>query len=440
MSGKMSILLFLLYLNLHISKADSSISIQDDNIGLDTNIFKLNITTENDLLIFKRESLQFPLSDSTIKSIIKNHLDLRVGGDDTFRSWQENVVMYFSRNEVSRELFISPDDLTNEEWIFISEMIKWAYKNKESLANSRYIVKNYDDKNIHGYFHEGEYHSFLLLRNPFVAPDKITIGLNDLMESDITSEYLVEQIYPCKRYMSDILSLENSLTLSLEKYEVSLYKLIPMDSVDYPIISGLVFRNQNDMEIYVDPMEIECVKIFNRDKITNIYLNNIELSTDELERYFCKQNKYEKFSLDTAVQFNSIGKDGISGSSRFAEQSGKFKPNQAILLEFSEPVDYLQISTNLECMVTKKGNHERWYWLLFPKSSQVDEIKFRLLPEDDHRFPHGRISIWALGELNLIAAGNLKIVSVNTMPEDNYFPYVDGTRSDYSMKLIEKNF
>jgi len=80
--------------------------------------------------------------------------------------WEHYVLMYFGRGLMMWELYITPSLLTDGEWAFLAETIKWARKNADVLAYStRFILGDATKLEPYGYAHSKDDRCILFVRN-----------------------------------------------------------------------------------------------------------------------------------------------------------------------------------------------------------------------------------------------------------------------------------
>jgi hypothetical protein len=394
---------------------------------------------------FVRDQLQFPLRNVMTHGIIKGKLNLLGGDSETLRNWLDNAVMYFSRGVMLWELYISPEVLSNSEWDILAKTVKWAYKNQDILKNTRMIGGNPYEREIYGYFHPCEDFSLLILRNPFAEKKYIRLNYEELMSGSSEVSYLFKTIYPHQYFDTNIFKPGSNQKFELSGYEVKILKMIPQANLKQPVVAGIQMKEIKregqtlSYDLFLDPAMPSCIDILNENNIDELYLNDKEITGEELKRYLCKSNKYSTFNLISELSFRSLDRKLITGSLSVQDTTGLFRGDIGLLLDFSEPCENLNVKLeglNIDNdFVVRQGAGGAWYWIIIPIDS-LSNAKNLVIKNETRDLPEGKFSIWALGELNLIKAGILSINSRTPLQEDEKkIPVIDNTK-----KYIERLF
>jgi hypothetical protein len=179
-----------------------------------------------------RQNLVFPVSSMMTHGIIKGRLNLLGGNAESLESFTNEAVMYFGRGVMMWELYISPDALSTGEWHAIASCVKWARSQKDILSDTRMIGGNPLQRVTYGYVHSNGKRAIVLLRNPSVRPNKITISLGrDLGFRSATGKWRVMSTYPYHKVSGKSYRDRDVLEVPLGSYEVAMLDVIPSDEV-----------------------------------------------------------------------------------------------------------------------------------------------------------------------------------------------------------------
>lgn len=237
---------------------------------------------------FKIQDEWFPLSNLMTHGIIKGTLNEIGGEDDPLTKFTDDAMFYFARGVTMYELYISPDLLTQGEWVALSKSLKWAEDRFAVLKHTNMIGGAPAKGEAYGYVHFKGNKGILALRNPGMKTQNIRVHLNPGYGIDPEARSLVlERVYPSHWISPDLYSAGAIVSLPLTGYETAIYELYPLDSADRPLIAGVTFDadslsggNQYAMDVLqAGPV----VKVLNPGEIAAISVEGKPQSPDHLQ-------------------------------------------------------------------------------------------------------------------------------------------------------------
>lgn len=150
--------------------------------------------TYNDSWMHKRlaeEELKYPTNAIMTHGIIDGTINRLGGKNEIFRTWADNVIMYFGRGVYMRELYISPELMDARKWAFLSQAAKWAKWMDPVFARTEWIGGDPRKGEAYGYHHFGAGQDWFVLRNPGMEPRMIELPISD--------DRILQQVYPRMR-------------------------------------------------------------------------------------------------------------------------------------------------------------------------------------------------------------------------------------------------
>ncbi len=371
---------------------------------------------------FVRDRIQFPLSNVMTHGIIKGRLNLLGGEQETLYNWQDNTIMYFSRGVMMWELYISPDVLSEAEWDFMARVIKWAGSHAAVFKNTRFIGGDPYGREVYGYVHETPEEVWVILRNPFIAPQPFEISLNILAGTYEHKQLRAEQIYPFHSFLKTVVTSESGMEIGLSGYETKVFRFYNNSNSQPPVITDVVLTDLSidgedvSFTAALDPMDLVCPEFLPGGTREDITLNDLKISEDELHRLMCKQQKFAREKLTASVELASLQPDRVGGIIRWPGGISEFRGSLAILLDLGSPVDSLTIGIADTQHKVLKGAGGQWYWILVPVDSGARNVNFTIRTLPGQIFPKGSLSIWALGRVALIPVGKIAYRSEHGWP------------------------
>jgi len=368
---------------------------------------------------FVRDRLQFPLANVMTHGIIKGKLNMLGGKDETLQNWTDNAVMYFSRGVMMWELYLSPEVLSRKEWETLAAAMHWAYANESLLKRTRFVGGNPYAREIYGYLHPGNREALLILRNPFVEPQTITLAYEDLFGTANAHDFALEMIYPNYLLESETVKPNQPLRRTLQGYEVQVLRLKAVEDMA-PLPAGVYLRpilTQNKKatyEFFYDPDRPPQTRFFSENQLKRLTFNGKKIDREFLNTVLhnAAQRASKKQPL-CDLRFTSLGRGKISGSLTLSGEQVLEQGRVGILLDFTSPVDsleiQLQINDQAASAVIKKGADGLWYWVLIPMEQVKNGINFTIAPPVGKEYPEGSLSLWELGKKPLAKIGLLGI-------------------------------
>jgi len=171
------------------------------------------------------EGARYPTNAIMTHGIIDGVLN-RLGGDkEGFRTWADNVVIYFGRGVYMRELYLSPELLDDKKWKFLAEVAKWAKANDVAFRRTDWVGGDPKKGDAYGYHHRGGGRNLFVLRNPGIEPQTLKLP-------KIGDKLRLRQIYPVNKF------LKSNNEIVLGGLETVVLKGVPERDVKRPVPVG----------------------------------------------------------------------------------------------------------------------------------------------------------------------------------------------------------
>ena len=183
----------------------------------------------------RKDRCQFPVSAVMTIGVIYGKRNMLGGKDESLRTWADNVVLNFGRGTMLKELYLTPELLSDEQWRVLRESLAWAEANQEVLAEGGMILGSPAAGEVYGYAHAAEGRLIVCLRNPSVKPQKAAIPLSGLPRA---GTYLAMVVYPYREVLSSGLRVGDPLGIELEGTGLAVVDIRPVAAVTEPVLEG----------------------------------------------------------------------------------------------------------------------------------------------------------------------------------------------------------
>ncbi len=401
---------------------------------------------------FVRDRLQFPLTNVMTHGIIKGKLNLLGGKNETLRNWQDNAVMYFSRGVMMWELYLSPEVLSSSEWEFLAGVMKWAKANTKILQHTRFVGGNPYQRQIYGYVHRYKNEILLVLRNPFVRPQKIVLTLKELTASQAQLPYGVETIYPLNYVNQTVVRQGRPLTCTLQGYEVRVLRLKPLDAFP-PLPAGLYLqpvsksKNKALFKAYIDPEENSAPTMLNAGHLKQLTFYGKAINLSDLKTIVrnALQSAKQKERTEQKIRlaFDSVTQNGIAGTLTGQRTETDSTARIGVLLCFEKPVDSLTVRFTRNGhkipRIVKKGANGLWYWVLVTPNDRKYSFRFSFQGKEKP-LSHGTVSFWNFSRKPLLELGLLGIESRGEFFEQKPEIPVNAKFKNRTERILEATF
>ncbi len=128
----------------------------------------------------KEKRYQFPISYLMTHGIIKGKIDIIKHSDETFEMWKDRVALHLARGVRMQELYINESLLTDDQWQFLADMLKWSRKREAELERTKMILGNPGKGEVYGYSHWKDNRVIIVLRNPSNSEKPIKLNWTSL--------------------------------------------------------------------------------------------------------------------------------------------------------------------------------------------------------------------------------------------------------------------
>ncbi|NOY81488.1 MAG: hypothetical protein GXP31_10850 [Kiritimatiellaeota bacterium] len=144
---------------------------------------------------FVREALRFPPSALMTHGIVYGKLNRLGGGHEPLHRWTEHVIQYLAPGVMMKELYLTPNLLSDRQWRVLGKALAWAAAEAPLMARSRMTHGNPHKGELYGFVHTDPASGRLLwfLRNPSMLPQTAAVDLAEQLGGQPTSAAV---IYP----------------------------------------------------------------------------------------------------------------------------------------------------------------------------------------------------------------------------------------------------
>ncbi len=197
---------------------------------------------------------QFPMSNTEGTGLILGRQS-EVGGLShvSLQDWDDAVVDYVSDGGMVFQMFLTPGMLKPEEWSALGHSLKWFGANAHPiLDNTTMVLGNPLKRQPYGYVHFSPGKTIISMRNPYVQPRTVSLGL-DLKSGfqATTGAWTAEIIYPYRETLPGTFHFGSTLTTELGAYELQVIELNPVEK-DQAWIPGFRYTVEASQDSGVD--------------------------------------------------------------------------------------------------------------------------------------------------------------------------------------------
>ena len=183
----------------------------------------------------RKDRCQFPVSAVMTIGVIYGKRNMLGGKDESLRTWADNVVLNFGRGTMLKELYLTPELLSDDQWRVLRESLGWAEANQEVLAQGGMVLGSPAAGEAYGYAHFARGRGIVCLRNPSVKPQTVTVPLSELPRD---GTYLGMVVYPYRQVLSSVLHSSDGLEVELAGTELVVIDIRPPAELTEPVLEG----------------------------------------------------------------------------------------------------------------------------------------------------------------------------------------------------------
>jgi len=189
-----------------------------------------------------RQDSWFPIANLMTHGLIKGHLQMLGGKEETLDKFTTEVLLYFARGIEMWELYISPDVLSEAEWDALAQGIRWAKDRFEILKWTDMVGGNPDKLEPYGFLHFAGPKGILAVRNPGMETMPMSLILSGSYGLAAEAKDLVlERVYPTRWISPDLYRVSSRIDIPLEGYETAIYEMYPLAEAGEPLLAGTTF-------------------------------------------------------------------------------------------------------------------------------------------------------------------------------------------------------
>ncbi len=344
----------------------------------------------------------FPIVNLMTHGIIKGHLQLLGGEEESLRKFTDNALLYFVRGVAMWELYVSPDYLTEEEWDVLAQAVRWAKDRFSLLKSTEMIGGDPDERKAYGYAHFSGNKGILAVRNPYIEPQTITLRLSEELGLEKKADSLVlEKVYPVRRVSSLLYAAGSVLEIPLQGYETAVYEIYPLKQATQPLITGRRYevskKSEKETVLHVYGGTEEA-RILNPNIIKTVTLLGKEYRPEELalpgrqiveyveevsfgSKDFDQESRVDlKFTLTGPISEGTLGL--LLDSTETSDD--ETNPGVRIILDGEE------VEPELE---QQKG---RWAWYMIRVQPGRHRAQLLLAPDQEGKQWEGTVAAWLL--------------------------------------------
>ena len=167
----------------------------------------------------------------------------------TPEKWEDNAIDVVGRGCRLLTLYLNPKCFQhgNRDWAFLASLLKWARHNAATLSHTELLPGDPLRREAYGYAHFRGGRGILLLRNPFITPQTVTVKLDEAVgwsRSAILASvggrtaFAAQVVYPRHEVIQPVLHYGDSVELQLQAYETALLQIEPVE-VGQPVLGGV---------------------------------------------------------------------------------------------------------------------------------------------------------------------------------------------------------
>ena len=144
---------------------------------------------------FRKERAQFPMTATMTHGVIYGRRNMLGGRNEPLDKWSDNVAWYFLRGMQMKELYITPELLTDAQWDVVGRACRWATDHAAVLRTARLILGDPGKGEVYGFASRADRVAFFGFRNPSIKPQTARIAARELIGEEPAR---LKLIYPFK--------------------------------------------------------------------------------------------------------------------------------------------------------------------------------------------------------------------------------------------------
>jgi len=126
---------------------------------------------------FVKNRYAFPPSALMTHGIVYGKRCMLGGRDEPLHRFAEHVISYLAPGLAMKELYVTPDILSDEQWLIIGRALRWAEENKEVLFETEMTHGNPHAGEVYGFNHVSGGRLIWFLRNPSFYPQTVELDI-----------------------------------------------------------------------------------------------------------------------------------------------------------------------------------------------------------------------------------------------------------------------
>jgi len=147
----------------------------------------------------------------------------------TPEKWEDNAIAVVGRGCRLLTLYINPKFFDDDrDWAFLASVLKWTRHNAATLGHTTPIGGDPLRRQWYGYAHFAGKRGIVLLRNPFIEPQRVTLKLDESLgwsRDEARGTFVAAAVYPRHEVLKTALAYADALDLTLQGYETMLIQV-----------------------------------------------------------------------------------------------------------------------------------------------------------------------------------------------------------------------
>jgi hypothetical protein len=149
--------------------------------------------------------------------------------EDSIQGWASGVMMYYMRGTLLQEWYITPDDLTQEQWDALGRTSRWFKENQSILINSVFWGGDPTEGHPYGYAAWNGDRGIISMRNSLPTPQEVAIPFDKTVwyggKQGVT--YKAEVVFPWHNEWPETFVSGKPIEITIPPYTVMAMHLRP---------------------------------------------------------------------------------------------------------------------------------------------------------------------------------------------------------------------
>ena len=146
---------------------------------------------------------------------------------DPIQDWLNYVVMYYGRGTLIKELYISPDLMTEDMWKALGTASAWAQQNEDNMRNTVLVGGDAGKGEVYGYISWQRDNAVLTVRNPIHQTQILNVPFDETVyyRGKKNKQFCARAVYPFVEELPWELVSGESFSVSVPGNSVLVYEI-----------------------------------------------------------------------------------------------------------------------------------------------------------------------------------------------------------------------